>query len=463
MRLVGRRSDSVLIAPLVSILYLMPPAPPVPPRGLARGRRGGARLPGDRQHRARQDLARRARGRRALGAGAAQRRRRRRYRAGRRGRRAGVRAGDVLLSIDGQEVRTVADVATALHAADGRRVFCYVVQRVGRGLNRSRAAAADAAVAHGLYYSLALVGILVDRRRRVGAAAAAERSGDAALLLADGRVLRRARVHAERAATTSSTTSSTGRTWSRGSRCRRCSCTSRSSFPSGRIRGSRDRSGRARAAAALSAGGRCSAAAASTLVAGGLHGARVVARARADRAAATTRISAVCLLGGLLLMMRALAPAAIGHRAAAAALDRLGIGGRRRAVRARCTSCRCSSGACRRTPSTRRCCSAAFRWRSPRRIVRYRLMDIEVIIKKALVVAAVVLRAGRDLRRHAAARRPRARRGRRTQQLLGAPRDARRRARRAVAVEGDSGGARSALLPRSLRLPPRARRASRAS
>ena len=47
-------------------------------------------------------------------------------------------------------------------------------------------------------------------------------------------------------------------------------------------------------------------------------------------------------------------------------------------------------------------------------------------------------------------------RRREPQQFLGALRDAHRRARRAVALEGDSGGARSALLPRSLRLPARA-------
>ena len=35
------------------------------------------------------------------------------------GDRAGVRIGDVLLSIDGQDMKTVSDVATALHAADG--------------------------------------------------------------------------------------------------------------------------------------------------------------------------------------------------------------------------------------------------------------------------------------------------------------------------------------------------------
>ena len=73
-------------------------------------------------------------------------------------------------------------------------------------------------------------------------------------------------------------------------------------------------------------------------------------------------------------------------------------------------------------------------------IVRYRLMDIEVIIKKALVVAAVVLLLVAIYGGHAAARRA-SLLGRRSeqQQLLGAARDAGRRAGRAVAVERDSG------------------------
>ena len=86
-----------------------------------------------------------------------------------------------------------------------------------------------------------------DRGRRVRPAAAAERSRHAAFLLADGLVLRRAGVHAERLCTTGSTISSTGRIWSRGWRCRRCSCISRLCFRSGPSRG------RGRATAAMAA------------------------------------------------------------------------------------------------------------------------------------------------------------------------------------------------------------------
>ena len=112
------------------------------------------------------------------------------------GDRAGVRLGDTLESIDGHDVHAVSDVATTLHAADGTQGLLYVVKRAGTELNLLVQLQPMPTVNGTLYYSLALVGILVDRGRRVGAAAAAERSGDAALLLADGRVLRRARVHA---------------------------------------------------------------------------------------------------------------------------------------------------------------------------------------------------------------------------------------------------------------------------
>ena len=51
------------------------------------------------------------------------------------GDRAGVRIGDTLASIDGQDVRAVADVATMLHAADGTQGLLYVVKRAGTELN----------------------------------------------------------------------------------------------------------------------------------------------------------------------------------------------------------------------------------------------------------------------------------------------------------------------------------------
>ena len=73
-------------------------------------------------------------------------------------------------------------------------------------------------------------------RRRRGADAPPVRSGDAALLLAQrSRSSARSRSRSP-AASIASTGSSTGRTTWRSRWCRRSSCTSRSSFPSGRIR-----------------------------------------------------------------------------------------------------------------------------------------------------------------------------------------------------------------------------------
>ena len=89
-------------------------------------------------------------------------------------------------------------------------------------------------------------------------------------------------------------------------------------------------------------------------------------------------------------------------------------------------------------------------------IVRYRLMDVEVIIKRALVYTAALGGHRRDLRHHPlAGQRGLLRRRSDPQPRHRAARHARRRAARPAAEERDSGRARSRLLPRSLRLPPR--------
>jgi len=96
------------------------------------------------------------------------------------GAKGGVRPGDVLLRIDGTEVRSVNDVIAAMHAADEGQVLTYDVQRPQ---------AADALVTitlepmplvrAGLYYSLALVGIL---SILVGASVRLRRPNDSATL-----------------------------------------------------------------------------------------------------------------------------------------------------------------------------------------------------------------------------------------------------------------------------------------
>ena len=90
-------------------------------------------------------------------------RRRRRGRAGRAGARAGIQRRDVLLLIDGRESRAVAGRrgGRAARGAHDSRGLTYVVQRaLSRACRSGRARSRCRVVAHGLYYSLALVGIL---------------------------------------------------------------------------------------------------------------------------------------------------------------------------------------------------------------------------------------------------------------------------------------------------------------
>ena len=145
-----------------------------------------------------------------------------------------------------------------------------------------------------------------------------------------------------------------------------------------------------------------------------LGGARVASFARADgRGAFFSRMletstasscctSRVCLLGGLAILVRALAPRPFGDGTTSAALDRLG-----HELRRGCRSCRLSDpvwagfdvaarGSCHGARA--RAVPLAF----ASAIVRYRLMDVEVIIKRGLVYAAAVVGDRRDLRGTAA-------------------------------------------------------------
>ncbi len=79
---------------------------------------------------------------------------------GRAGDRAGLRRRDVLLLLDGREVRTTDDVIRTLHAAVGSRALRYVIQRESAELPITVDLSATPVVAQGLYFSLALVGIL---------------------------------------------------------------------------------------------------------------------------------------------------------------------------------------------------------------------------------------------------------------------------------------------------------------
>ncbi len=79
---------------------------------------------------------------------------------GQAGERAGLQPRDVLLLVDGREVRAPGEVDRALHAANGSRGLAYVVQRASVELPLTVVLRAIPANSQGLYFSLALVGIL---------------------------------------------------------------------------------------------------------------------------------------------------------------------------------------------------------------------------------------------------------------------------------------------------------------
>ncbi len=76
------------------------------------------------------------------------------------GAAAGLRAGDVLLQIEGREATSVADVIAVLHGATDGRALAYVIQRQGVDQPVSVTLQPMPLVRAGLYYALALVGIL---------------------------------------------------------------------------------------------------------------------------------------------------------------------------------------------------------------------------------------------------------------------------------------------------------------
>jgi two-component system NtrC family sensor kinase len=76
------------------------------------------------------------------------------------GAAAGLRTGDVLLQVEGKEVTKPADVTLALHTASAGHPLTYVVQRQGADQPISVPLQPMVLVRTGLYYALALVGIL---------------------------------------------------------------------------------------------------------------------------------------------------------------------------------------------------------------------------------------------------------------------------------------------------------------
>ncbi len=395
----------------------------------------------------------RARRRRAVGEGRRQRRRRRGRRAGLRGR-SRRRAHRRHARVD-RRPRRPRGVRRRDDAARGRWHAGSPVRReaCGDGTQSPRAAAADA---DGQRHAVLLAGARrdsVDRGRRVRAVAAAERSGDAALLLADGRVLRRARVHAGGPLQPPRLLLRMG---GRGRAARAAAA-----VPALRVRVSgaaksvgEDGSGPRRDAGAVPAGAPARR---------GPRDARrrrparrgVVARARTARAARLRVSRRVPARRAAVDGARARA-AAIGHRAPAAPLDSVGIGARRAAVRDPVHP----AAAHREHDSIRGVHGGPPRLHSARVRVGHRPLPADGHrghLQEGARRRGRRDAARRDLQRRAEDRRAHARYGRESQQLLGAPRDARGRAGRAVAAERDSKRPRSALLQGPLRLPQSAR------
>ena len=255
-----------------------------------------------------------------------------------------------------------------------------------------------------LYYVLAAVGIFT---LLVGAAVRLRRPRDQATLhffWLCRRVLRRRSRSRSTAGSIGSTGSSTGRDACRSCCCRRCSCTSRWCSPSGRAAGLRTPLGTAvlpllYVPAAL------------------LGLARVVAVARG---AARRRVFFTSLLDAA-RSARAALPGGVSRSAASRADARVRATCARSPARASC------GGSCGARRSARCRSRSATRCRTPSAstpslpmelsaiplgliplafasaIVRYRLMDVEVIVKRALVYSAALAAIVGDLRRAAAA------------------------------------------------------------
>jgi PAS domain S-box-containing protein len=95
------------------------------------------------------------------------------------GAEAGLQSGDVLVRINDREIRTVSDVWAVLHASHAGQSLVYHVRRRAEPLPVTVALQASPGVAQGLYFSLALVGILASV---VGASVRLRRPHDPATL-----------------------------------------------------------------------------------------------------------------------------------------------------------------------------------------------------------------------------------------------------------------------------------------
>ena len=128
--------------------------------------------------------------------------------------RAGLQRGDVLLAIDGS-ARSPASTTSSTSctpAAAGTPLHYMILRGCTRSSMLDVSVDADSVEPARLYFALAARRHLLAAGRRVGAAAASRSPGDAALLLADGRVLRHAGVFVHRPARRARLDRSTGAT-----------------------------------------------------------------------------------------------------------------------------------------------------------------------------------------------------------------------------------------------------------
>ena len=258
-----------------------------------------------------------------------------------------------------------------------------------------------------------------------------------------------------------STGSSTGATRSRWRCCRRCCCTSRWCFPSGRR--ARPPCRRARScrsmylpALALGAGARRRASRAAP--ADGAMFSRAHRPARSRRAAVPRSRAPSAALAVLVARVPARSRRVTG--AAAAALDRLGHGARRRPVRARL---RAAVGARRRSAARAAADGDSARPRAARPSRRRSCATACATSRSSSSAGSCTrrfsARASRSTSRCCKLAGFVVRERRRPAQLdRRAAGDARRRAAGAAGEGGRAERARPRVLPRSLRLPPRARR-----
>ena len=369
--------------------------------------------------------------------------------------RVGIQPGDVLVA-DRRIADLPGDQRLADRPRDARRAECSRTTSVAapKTSNFDLELQSPPAVVPGLYYSARARRHPCDRGRGVGPAAPPARSGDASLLLAGRRVLRRPVVHAERPLRSARLLLRVGRSGgaARPAAALPALCARVSGAPA--TLGSQRRSGRrllplVYVPAAVLGVGRA-------LVVAGRMSVPDVSLVLERIEWAAYLYLAVCLLGGLFIMVRALTRlrsvtarrqlrwivwgSSVGAvpfvmlYVVPLLFGRVPSYGSYTAVLLGCIPLGVRLGDRPLPADGRRGDHQERDGRGGRR-----------------------LRARAHLRRHALARGPDPRGRQSEQQLLGAVRDADRGAHRAVAAWRHPGGARSSLLPRSVRLSARAR------